>query len=192
MSGDVRLQLAELVRIQPANVRHAVRLRAPLELAQPLELALVEGDDDLPALDVADVALLAVRAQEPDPASAELRLERSRRVVDAGVRDPAVPTRLVSRDRGLLLQDRDDRVRPELRQAARDGEADDPGAHHADLLARTAHPKPGEVAEPPARDRYDPKYSFEERGPYSSQRTSASNTAVTSDGRIALVGPTKT
>ena len=40
--------------------------------------------------------------------------------------------------------------------------------------------------------RYDPKYSLEERGPYISQMSAAARAAVTSDGPIALVGPTKT
>ena len=135
MPGDVRLELAELVAVEPPRPRHAVRVCASLELAQAVELALVEGHDELPALDVRQRALRAVRPQQVDPAAAEAGLERPRRVVDPGVDDAAVAPRLVGRDLGLLLEHGDHGAGPGLAQPTRDREPDDPCADHPDALA---------------------------------------------------------
>ena len=131
-AGGVRLDLAQLVPLEPAKSRNAVRRRTALELAQPRDLGLVERDHELPALPQRDVALVAVRAQQLDAAAAEPRLERPWRVVDAGVHDAAVATCLVHRDLALLLEHGDGRVRLDLRQPPRHGEPDDPRADHAD------------------------------------------------------------
>ena len=97
-AGRVRLDLAQLVALDPTQARHAVRRRPPLELAQAVELRRVERDDELPALAQRQPTLGAVGAQELAAAPAETRLERSRRVVDACVDDAAVVTGLVERD----------------------------------------------------------------------------------------------
>ena len=139
-AGDaerVRLDLAQLVAVEPAHAGDAVRGRAPLELPQPLQLAFVEGDDELAALLVRDPALLDVRAQQLDAAPAELRLQRPGRVVDAGVDDAAVAAGLVERDVLLLLEHGHGRVGALLGEPSRYREAEDSGADDAD--ARFAH-----------------------------------------------------
>src|SRR5581483_6842000 len=131
-AGRVRLDLAQLVALDPAQAGDAVRGRAPLELAQAVELRRVERDDELAARLQRDRALLAVGAEQLHAAPAERRLQRPRRVVDAGVDDAAVAARLVARDRVLLLEDSDGRVRAQLAQPPRDGQPDDPGPDDAD------------------------------------------------------------
>ena len=132
----MRLDLADRVALEPAHARHAVRLRAPLELAQALDLGLVDGDDELAALHVREVVLGAVGAEESDPTPAELGFQRSRRVVDPGVDDAAVTAGLVQSDVLLLLQDGDRGVGSHLPQPACHGETEDPPAHDADALGR--------------------------------------------------------
>ncbi len=110
--------------------------RSALELPQPVELALVERDDELAALLVREPAPLDVGAQQADAAPAELRLERARRVVDAGVDDAAVAAGLVERQVVLLLQHRHRRVGAQLGEPPRHREADDPGADDPDPRLR--------------------------------------------------------
>src|SRR5581483_8763206 len=88
--GGVRLHLAKPVAVEPPEAGDAVRRRAALELAEPLDLPLVERDDELPALLERESAGLAVRAQELGAAAAELCLQRAGGVVDPRVDDAAV------------------------------------------------------------------------------------------------------
>ena len=128
----MRLDLAQRLPLEPAHAGNAVRPRSALELPQPVELALVERDDELAALLVREAALREVGAQQADAAAAELRLERARRVVDAGVDDAAVAAGLVERQVVLLLQHGHRRVGAQLGEPPRHREADDPGADDPD------------------------------------------------------------
>ena len=132
--GGVRLELAQLVALDPPQPGHGVRRASSLELAQPLELGLVDRDDELPALVVGEAALRAVGAQQLDAAPAQARLQRPGRVVDARVDDAAVAAGLVQRDVVLLLEHGHDRVGPELRQPPRDREPEDAGADDSEPL----------------------------------------------------------
>ena len=78
-----------------------------------------------------DPVLLAVRPQQGAPSPAERRLERSGRVVEAGVDDAAVVPGLVGRDARLLLEDGHLGAGIAPRHLARDGEAHDPGPDDA-------------------------------------------------------------
>ena len=117
-SGGVRLDLAELVVLEPAEAGHAVCDSAALELPQAHDLGRVERDDELAAVAQRDAAARGVRAQELDAAPAQLRLERARRVVDPRVDDAAVAAGLVERHLPLLLEDLDRRVGLELGRGA--------------------------------------------------------------------------
>src|SRR5207245_4060762 len=88
--GGVRLDLAELVRVQPAQARYAVGGSPALELLQPQKLAGVGGDDQLAATLGRDAALVAVVVQLPGALHAQPRLQRAGRVVDALVDDAGV------------------------------------------------------------------------------------------------------
>ena len=85
---DMRLDLPYLPRVEPAQPGHAVRLPAPLELAQPRHLAVVHRDHELPALDVRQRPLLAVGTKQAYAAAAEIRLERPGCVAGPGGMTP--------------------------------------------------------------------------------------------------------
>src|SRR5262249_29702730 len=136
--GDVRLELTNLSRVEPPETRNAVRLPSPLELTQPWNLALVDRDDELPALDVRQPALRAVGTEQLDAETAEARLQGAGRVVDPGVDDTARAAGLVRGDLRLLLEDRDGRVGMQLGQPARNRQAENPRADHAESRHREA------------------------------------------------------
>jgi hypothetical protein len=131
-AGRVRLELAQPRGVDPPQAGHAVGLAAPLELVQAGELALVQRDDHLAAALVRDPALLAVARQLAHALDAQARLQRPRRVVDAGVDDAGVVTRLVGGELRLALQHDDAAPRIAARELARDGKAEDPSADHRD------------------------------------------------------------
>src|SRR5262249_55427817 len=88
---------------------------------------------------IGDPALLAERRQLGRAPDAELRLERSRCVVDAGVHDAARTTRLVLRDLALLLEDDDSPVRHPPSERARGGETENAASDDGDRQGRTCH-----------------------------------------------------
>ncbi len=129
-SRCVRLDLAHAVPVDPAHPGHTVGEGAPLELAQTSELGLVECDDELAARDKRNLPLLAIALQQRDTTAAQLGLQRSRRVIDPRVDDPAVAPGLVQRNLPLLLEHGHGRVGAELRQPSRHSKTDDPGTDH--------------------------------------------------------------
>src|SRR6185437_893705 len=130
-AAHVRLDLAQRVRFQPGDPGHAVRLRAGLQVAQPLDLHRVPGDYDLADLAVLQALLAAEFAQQFHSATAEHRLERTRLVVEPRVHDAGVAAGLVGGDLGLLLED-GHLVPAHLGQPAGHREAQDPGPNDAD------------------------------------------------------------
>jgi hypothetical protein len=91
-----------------------------------------ECSDELSALVVGQSALLAELLEQADPPTAEAGLERPGRVVDAGMDDPAVVAGLVDSEARLLLKQRQVGIGQQLEEATRQGDAEDPTAHHAD------------------------------------------------------------
>ena len=81
--AGVRLDLGDLVRVDPPQAGNPVGLAAPLELVEAGELTLVGGDDQLAVLARLDPALVAIGVEQAGPLDAEPRLQRARRVVDA-------------------------------------------------------------------------------------------------------------
>ena len=117
--------VARLGAAQPAQSLDAVGERAPLDRAQQLDLRRRRRDDELAAAPVADAARFAVRIEQAPAGDAEPRLQRRRRVVEAGVDDFAVARAGAVADAGCRLEH--DRLAAAQRQLARDREADRAG-----------------------------------------------------------------
>src|SRR3954471_25014275 len=104
--ADVCLDHCDLVGADPSQPRYAVRVPTTFQLGQAGQLALARGDDQLAAALRLDPVLRAVLVELPRALHAQLRLQRSGRVVDAGVDHAAVPGRLDESDVGLALDQR--------------------------------------------------------------------------------------
>src|SRR5919201_1007831 len=88
--------------------------------------------------------LLAELEQHLRASAAELGLERTGRVVNAGVDDAAVMAGLMPADLGFLLEDHEVETWSLLQELARGGQADNAGANHHDVMghAPTLRPHP--------------------------------------------------
>src|SRR5262249_27469903 len=133
-AGRVRLDLLDLLRPDHPQTRHAVGGGAVPEVLEPWQLGLVDCHDQLAALLVANSLLLAVLVRLLTALGAETGLQRTRRVVDAGVDHPRVVPGLMLPDRRLFLEDRDARARSPHEKIARRGEADDAAPHDHDVV----------------------------------------------------------
>ena len=131
----VRLDLADLLGCESTQTGDSVRLSAPLQLVERRHLARIRGHDQLPALVVRDLLLLAVLPQEQPAGGAELRLERAGRVVDARVHDTAVAAGLVQRDRRFLLDDDDAPLGQSPPELDGSGQPEDPRSDDNDVHA---------------------------------------------------------
>jgi hypothetical protein len=129
----VGLDLGDPGRVDAPQPGDAVRPRAPLDLLERRELALLGRDDQLAAALDANPVPLAERVQERRAADAEARLQRARRVVDPRVDDAAVVAGLVRGDARLPLEEDEPRLRPPQQQLARDGEPEDAAADDGDV-----------------------------------------------------------
>jgi hypothetical protein len=128
-----RLYLVELVLVEQPHLRHAVLRRAREELVQTRNLRLVGGDDDLAAAIVRNAVLVAVGVERAASIHAELRLQGSGGVVDAGMDDAAVVTRLVGGDASFLLEDCDADPGIAAERLARHGQSEDPGSDDGEV-----------------------------------------------------------
>ena len=99
------LEVAKRLRAQSTYVWHPVRVGAIFQIAKTVQLSGVLGDDHLADLAVVDPVLRAVLAEQGDAPPAQPCFQRARRVVDPGVHDAGVVSRLVCRDVVLLVQD---------------------------------------------------------------------------------------
>ncbi len=131
----VRLELAQPLRPDQLDARHAVRERAAVELVEPRQLVLARRDDDLAAAEHRDAALVAVREQPLRAVDAEPRLERAGRVVDAAVDDAARAPGLVARRRSAPCRAPRAAARPPRLELPRDREPEDPRADDGDVVA---------------------------------------------------------
>src|SRR5690606_34247050 len=82
-----RLERKRLPRFEPAHVLDTVAGRRPRDRLELRVLVRAGGDDELPAAAVRDAVFLAVAIEALAPLDAQACLERSRRIVDAGVDD---------------------------------------------------------------------------------------------------------
>src|SRR5260221_2014853 len=89
-SGGVRLDLAQALRPDHLDSHDAVGGPPPIQLFEPRELALIEGDDELAAQLKRNRVLFTEGYQATMSLDAGPCLERSGRVVDAAVQDAAV------------------------------------------------------------------------------------------------------
>ena len=97
---------------------------------QPGSLVFRRCHDQLPATVVGD-AVLGAELDHPVPAPyGQVGLERTGRVVEAGVDNPAVAARLVGGDRGLLLEHHHRDVGQAADQGVGCGQAEDSATHH--------------------------------------------------------------
>jgi len=128
------LELGDLLGAQPPQARHAVGQAAALELVQPRELPLVQGDDDLAAPLHRDAALFAVGVQARRALDTHPRLQGARLVVDAGVDHPRVVAGLAGAHRAGSVDDGHTQPGAAREQVARRGEADDAGAHDREVV----------------------------------------------------------
>ncbi len=185
-AGHVGLDLGEIVGFEPPQPGNAVLVCPFGEPPQRFELALLGRDDELAARVVGEVALGAVVAQEVQSAPAQPGLQRSGRVVDAGMHDAAVVGGLVAREGRLLLEHDDLRRGRGVGELAGGGEAedaatDDHDAHlvessgAADLRGRSARPRSGSGLHRHARNegiRKNPRMGRRKTGEEASFRAS--------------------
>jgi hypothetical protein len=125
----MRLNRLHADGVEPPQAGHPIGPRPALDLVQPLELGGIPSHDQLPALLVGQAVLGAVFLEQLDAPAAQGRLQGAGRVVDPGMRNPAVVRGLVGADPVLLVEDRDLRS---LRQLAGDREPQDAAADNPD------------------------------------------------------------
>jgi hypothetical protein len=141
-AADVRLDLVDLAAREAGDRPGAVRARSALELVEARQLLAAGGDDQLAAAVERDPAGFAEPVEEARAAHAELRLQRARLVIDAGVDHAGVGAGLDGPDAILALEDADPARAVAQRQLAGDGEADDSAADDRDV-ASLGHEIPG-------------------------------------------------
>ena len=125
-----------------------------VELLEPWDLRVVGGDDDLPAAQDRDPALVTVGEHPRRALDAEPRLERAGRVVDAAVDDAARMARLVRPTTGSLSSTAMRAPGRRCLELARGREADDARADDGDVEPRGAHERPA-ATRCPASVRHD-------------------------------------
>ena len=133
-AGGVRLDLAQPVRVEPAQARgRRSPRRGAASSSSPGSSDSSRRDDHLAAALVGDAARVAVLGQLAHALDAQARLQRAGHVVDAGVGDARVVAGLVVGEPVLALEHDDAAAGVAARQLARDGEAEDPAAHDGDV-----------------------------------------------------------
>ncbi len=148
--GDVRLELLDLAGGEPAEPDEAVLGAPPEQLLHRRDLRDRGGDDDLAGPPERELVLLAEPGHAALAVDAQAGLERARPVVETGVDDAAVVSRLVGAHLGLLLEHGDRRPRHPLGHRGGGGESHDPSADHAHVVhglssALDSYTRPREV-----------------------------------------------
>src|SRR5688572_6405571 len=96
-SNTVRLDLLEALRSNHLERRDPVLLTPLEEILETRKLVGLGGHDDFPADVVGNIVLVTELAHETRARDAELRLERTGRVIHPGMDDAAVSTGLMLR-----------------------------------------------------------------------------------------------
>ncbi len=135
----MRLDLPDPFGPDRPRIRHAVRPRPLHDRVEAGDLVRLGRDDELAGHRVRDPVGVGERERVAAPLGAEPRLQAAGRVRVRRVDDPAVPTGLVGRELGLLLEDDQPKVRATLEEAVRGREAHDPTADDDDVRALRAH-----------------------------------------------------
>ena len=137
LADDAGLVLRQLPTVEPFGIE-AVLDAASEEGAEPLELQIVCGHNELAALLERQAVMSADFARRLDARPAERRLQAAGGIIDAGMDDAAVVPGLVGSDFLLLLDDGDGQALIPPRQLQRGREADDASADddhtHGDAL----------------------------------------------------------
>ena len=118
-AAHVRLDLTQLGRVELHQPLDAVTDPASLQLGEPVELGVVDRDDELAAPLQRDGVLLAERFEQALTLATERRLQRAGGVVEAGMHDSRVVAALVDRDLGLLVEQRQPQARRAVEQCKR-------------------------------------------------------------------------
>ena len=124
LADDAGLVLRQLPTVEPFGIE-AVLDAASEEGAEPLELQIVCGHNELAALLERQAVMSADFARRLDARPAERRLQAAGGIIDAGMDDAAVVPGLVGSDFLLLLDDGDGQALIPPRQLQRGREADD-------------------------------------------------------------------
>src|SRR5271155_5157625 len=124
----MRLERLDLPALQPAQARHAVGRSSPEQLPQAGHLCLPRSHDDLPTGLMGNVMLGAVTVKLARSLHAQTRLQRPRRVVEAGVNHARVVTRLMRSELRLALEQAHRQASVASAQLAREREAENAAA----------------------------------------------------------------
>ena len=138
--GGPRFELADPLRSDLLEAIHAVRGGAVADVGQSRQLLAGQRDDELARVADRDPVCLGVGFECGLALAAERRLERSRRVIQAGVDHARVVPRLVGREGRLLLEDGDAEARSCLQEPQSRGETDDPASDDGHIRALTHCP----------------------------------------------------
>ena len=146
-AANARFDGTELIGVEHRDVGDAVGFGPLEDGAQPRDLNVAGGDDDLPALVDGDVVGVGELTQQGHPATAQRRLEAARFVVETRMDDTGVVSGLVRGRSALLLVEGDiDRVVAQ-EKLSRDRGTDDARADDGDT---SAHGRPPAAARPPS------------------------------------------
>ena len=130
----VRLMVGDAVRADALGL-HSVRPGAAFQLVERRDLIALRRDHHLAGLGRGDT-VLATELEQPRAATdAELGLERTRRVIEPRVDDPAVASGLVGRDLWLFFEDDDGESGVGAPDRVGCRQPDDPAADDGDVGA---------------------------------------------------------
>ena len=127
-AGEFRLHGERLCLGQRLQIADPVGLGLGAEFFQRGPLPVLGGDDELAAAPVRDAVLFAIAIERELARNAQLRLQRPRRVIDAGMDDLAVARARMRANRVLRFQHHD--LAALERQAAGNCQPDHAGADY--------------------------------------------------------------
>ena len=129
----MRLDLADLLRTDGADPNDAVRGGLFENRREQRQLGLFDGNHELTADLVWNAIPVCEVERRATPFQAQSCLQRPGRVGIWGVDNPAIATRLVCRERRLLLKEYQFQARPAHEQFKGRCESDDPATNHDDI-----------------------------------------------------------
>ena len=140
MAGERRLQPRQIGAFEQREVFDAIGFGAGFDRQNLRALRLVGGDENLAAAPERHAMIFAEAIEHLPSLDAGPRLQRSRRIIEAGMDDLAVARGYAAADAALRLDD-DDLASGHGERAA-DGEPDHTGADDDAIDIRCAHPAP--------------------------------------------------